>query len=465
MYVLPGRRADHRDRTHPLGVDRQRAAVAQQHRAAFLGAVGHRGVRRAVVLGDFVGPSGVVEEPEGEQLPEDFEHPCFEGRLGHRSIGERKFDLRGGVAAVADVEVQARVQVRFGLVAGEEVGDHEAVEAPLAAQDAREQGRVRARVFFFEQVVRAHDRRAVRLHDRRFEGGELDLVQRARVDVHVHERTPAVGAEDRRHAHLTLLVVGREVLDVRHHPLRLQAVDPADRGLRGEERVLAVGLERTPAEGRAHDVHRRPEVAVEATVLDLLPDDRTVARGRRLIEVGGERHRGRHRRGAVRAGAEPAGAHRAVGELDRWHAHVARFAPGQDPDLVGLRHGAEQQLRASFRRKGGVAPGMASAAAFGARERCEQDRRARQQRARNRPERERAPAQPAEGERTRCTPARATSSRRRVRLARSHRQALVDRHEERLGRRVFGREFARARVIPAVEDSGPPDRVRPAHLL
>ena len=348
MHVLVGRRADHGDRAHLLGIDRQRAAVAQQHRATFLGSIGDRRVGRPVVLRDVVGPGGMVEEAEGEERLEDFVHARFEGRLRDRSVGERRFDLRRGVAAVADVEVQSRVEVRFGLVAGEEVGDDEAAETPLAAQDSFEQGRVRARVFFFEQVVGAHHRRAVRLLHRGLERRQLDLMQRARIDVDVDERPAAVDTEDWRDADLPLLVVGGEVLDVRHHPLRLQPVGPADGRLPGEERVLAVGLEGAPAERRAHDVDGRPEVAVEAAVLDLRADDRPVARRHRLIEVRRQRDRGWHRRRAVRARAQTAGAERTVGELDRRHPYVARFPPRQDADLVRLRHRCEDHMRAFF---------------------------------------------------------------------------------------------------------------------
>ena len=124
------------------------------------------------------------------------------------------------------------------------------------------------------------------------------------------------------------------MLDVCHHPLRLQAFDPPHRGLAREERVLAVGLERAPAQRRAHDVHRRSPVAVEAAVLYLPPHDGAIAACRRSVEVGGERRGGRHRcrRGGARGRA--AGAHGAVGELDRRHPHVARFLARQHPDLV-----------------------------------------------------------------------------------------------------------------------------------
>ena len=320
MDVLVGGRPDYRDRAHFPRVDGQQAAVSQQHGSALLRAVGDDGVGGAVVLCGFVGPGGVIEEAKGEQLSEDLVHARFEGRLRDGPVGQRGFDLGRVVAARANVEVQARVEVVFGLVTGQEVRHDESVRAPQSPECVFEQERIRARVDPFQQVVRAHHRRAVALLDRRFEGGQLDLVQGARVDVDVDEGTAAIDAEHGRDAVLALLVVGGEVLDVCHHPLRLQAFDPPHRGLAREERVLAVGLERAPAKRRAHDVHRRPPVAVEAAVLYLLPHYCAIAARGRRVEVRGERHGGRHRRRR--------------GELDRRHPHVARFLARQHPDLV-----------------------------------------------------------------------------------------------------------------------------------
>ena len=195
MDVLVCGGPDDRDGMHLFPVDRERTAVAQQDRASFLGAIRDSGVRRAVVLGDVVRPRRVVEESEREQLAQDLVDACFERRLGDRTVGERSFDLGRVVAAGTDVEVQAGIEICFGLVAGEEVRDHEAVRPEQAAEGVLQEEGIGAGVLTFEQVVGAHHGRAVSLHDRRFERGELDLVQRARVDVDVYERTAAVDAE------------------------------------------------------------------------------------------------------------------------------------------------------------------------------------------------------------------------------------------------------------------------------
>ena len=195
MDVLVGSRPDHCDRAHFAGVDGQQAAVTQQHRPALLRAVGDGGVGDAVVLCGFVRPGRVIEEAEGEQLPEDLVYASFEGRLRDGPVGQRGFDLGRVVAARANVEVQARVEVVFGLVTGQEVRHDESVRAPQSPECVFEQERIRARIDPFQQVVRAHHRRAVALLDRRFEGRQLDLVQRARVDVDVDEGTAAVDAE------------------------------------------------------------------------------------------------------------------------------------------------------------------------------------------------------------------------------------------------------------------------------
>ena len=116
-------------------------------------------------------------------------------------------------------------------MACEEVGDDEAIGAEQAAERFFQQEGIRAGVLPFDQVVRAHRGGAVSLDVGHFKRRQLDLVQRALGDVDVDEGTAAVDAEDGRDPGLALLVVGGKVLDVRHHALGLEAVDPTHRCL------------------------------------------------------------------------------------------------------------------------------------------------------------------------------------------------------------------------------------------
>ena len=184
---------------------------------------------------------------------------------------------------------------------------------------------------------------------RRLEGRELRLVQGALIGVDVHERPRAIDAEERRDPRLPLLVVRGVVLRVGHHPLPLEALDPGDGGLSGEERVLAVGLEGAPTERCAHQVHRRAEVAVEPTVLDLGTHHVAVAGCHRAVEVRSQRGARGHRGRPACARSQAAGAQRSVSPVDRRQVHVASGLAGEDPDLVRLRHRGQQELGASGR--------------------------------------------------------------------------------------------------------------------
>ena len=110
------------------------------------------------------------------------------------------------------------------------VGSDEAFEADLVAQNRRQRILVAAGERAIDAVVGAHDRGDVGLADGSVEWRHIDLVQRLVVDV----RAAAVG------------VVAHIVLDLRHHMLRLNALDLGHTHLRGEEWILAEGVVPAP---------------------------------------------------------------------------------------------------------------------------------------------------------------------------------------------------------------------------
>ena len=109
-----------------------------------------------------------------------------------------------------------------------------------------------------DQVVGRHDApRAALLHSS-LEGGQVNLVQRARVDLLVD----AVA--------LKLLVVGVEVLHRGDHALALHALHIGRAQLPSKIRIFAVTLEVAPPQRHAVDVHRRPQDHVPAQRLHFL---------------------------------------------------------------------------------------------------------------------------------------------------------------------------------------------------
>ncbi len=292
-----------------------------------------------------LGQVGWSKKPNANSVRRISRDAFVERRFADDAGRQQGVDLGRRVAGVEDVDVQARFEVVAGLVARAGVRGDVAGEAPFFAQRVFEQVLVGARVDAVDEVVRAHHGGAVGLLDGGFEGGEFDFVKPSGVDVDVGVHAPADHTLERRDPDLALLVVGGEVLDVGHHALGLEAVDPAHGGLRIEVGILAVPLIRAPAKRRAHDVDGRTVVAVEPAVPDLDTHDFAIPAGHRRVEVRGQRDAGRHRRRVFGARADPTGTDGAVGELDRRQTDVRGFLAGEDPDLVGLAHRRQHQLR------------------------------------------------------------------------------------------------------------------------
>ena len=226
--------------------------------------------------------------------------------LGQRAVGDRLDD-----GAIADPEVRRHLQIQPGGQRGNPVGHrapvghHQPVETPLLAQHLGEQPPVLGGVRAVDLVVGAHDRPRPGGGDHVLERGQVDLAQRALVDL-------GVDAEP-----VGLLVVGGEVLDAGAHPLALQPLDEPGRDASGQVRVLGDVLEVAPAQRRTLDVDTGPEHDGDALRPRLARRSPHPPRGR---APGPTPSRARPRAGSRwRAGCRrcPRGRHRRVGGAGR----------------------------------------------------------------------------------------------------------------------------------------------------
>ena len=302
-----GELADDRDRVAGGRLEReQRVVVLEQHRALGGDGAGERVVGVGVEVGAGLGGCPVDE----------LEHA--RDRLVEQGLVELAGAHGGDDRGVADAEVGRHLEVepggdrRHAVVDRAPVGHHEPVEAPLVAQHLGQQPVVLGRVRAVDLVVGAHDRPRPRLLDDALEAGEVDLAQRALVDV--GRDAQPVG----------LLVVGRVVLDRRADALALQALDERRAEHAGDERVLGEVLEVAPAQGGALDVDAGAEDDVDALRARLLADRRPDPPHELRVEGRAERARGGEAGGGQAAGDADvvalvgllAQAVRAVGERD-----------------------------------------------------------------------------------------------------------------------------------------------------
>ena len=227
-----GELADHRDRVAGGRLQRQeRVVVLEQHRALGGDGAGERVVGVLVEVGAGC-RSGARSRSWSTRAT------AWSSRRLVELAGAHRGDDRG----VADAEVGRHLEVEPGgdrrdaVVDRAPVGHHEPVEAPLVAQHLGEQPVVLRRVGAVDLVVGAHHRPRPRLLDDALEAGQVDLAQRALVDV--GRDAQPVG----------LLVVGRVVLDRRADALALQALDERRAEHAGDERVLGEVLEVAPAQ-------------------------------------------------------------------------------------------------------------------------------------------------------------------------------------------------------------------------
>ncbi len=232
--------------------------VPQQHRARRGGLAGER------VVGVDVERAGRVQRREGagDQVQHAARGGVDEG-LVERAGTDRGDDLGIGAATGRrHLQVEPGGDPGDAVADGAPVGDDEALEAPLVAQHRGEQPVVLRGVDVVHLVVGAHDGPGLRLRDDALEGRQVDLAQRALVDIG-------------RHAHpVGLLVVGGEVLERRADAEGLDALDQGRRELAGHDRVLGEVLEVATAQRRPLDVDARSEQDGDVVRAGLAPERR-----------------------------------------------------------------------------------------------------------------------------------------------------------------------------------------------
>ena len=213
----------------------------QQHHAGRRGPAGEGVVRGVGHVGGRAG-AGPLDEPQHAG-----------DRVSSTSSGSVPSATASTMARSLTPEVRRHLQIQPGGQRGNPVGHrtpvghHQPVETPLLAQHLGEQPPVLGGVRAVDLVVGAHDRPRPGGGDHVLERGQVDLAQRALVDL-------GVDAEP-----VGLLVVGGEVLDAGAHPLALQPLDEPGRDASGQVRVLGDVLEVAPAQRRTLDVDTGPE--------------------------------------------------------------------------------------------------------------------------------------------------------------------------------------------------------------
>ena len=244
---IDGVGSDDRDRADRLGIEGQDGRsvdrlVAQQDGAPDGGASGEGTLGRVVdrllgvVGGAFVGLRPVDEQEEIADQPVDL-------RLGDIT----SLDGGGQLLAVdanrsGHLQAQAGIGCARSVVHSVPVRHDETVETPLVAQDVGQEASVVGAELAVEAVVGAHHPPRPGLLDGALEGTQVQLAQSAFVDVDVDAHP------------LDLGVVGDEVLDRDGDVVRLHATDVRDGERAGELGVLAVALERAPADRGSMEV-------------------------------------------------------------------------------------------------------------------------------------------------------------------------------------------------------------------
>ena len=235
----------------------------------------------------------------GEHRPgplDQAQHPAY-GPVQH-VLGQRPgVDRRdhGGVAVTQGrrhLEVEAGLQGGDAVVHGAPVGHDEAVVPPLVAQHLGQQPVVLGGVGAVDLVVGAHHRPRPGRGDHALERGQVDLAQRALVDL---------GADPQP---VVLLVVGSEVLHRGADALRLDGGDHRDRELAGQERVLGEVLEVASAQWGALHVDAGPEDDRDALHARLLRQGRADL-GDQVAVPGRRDGAGRGEAGGREAPADP----------------------------------------------------------------------------------------------------------------------------------------------------------------
>ena len=193
---------------------------------------------------------GVVEVVDGDQALLEGVAEVAEGTAA-LEVGAVLEGVGGGVHGILVGHVLAAVEV---VVDGVAVGDHQAVIAPLVAEDVHEQAVAHRARNALVALVRAHHFADVTLDHQGLEGGEVGLPEVAHRHGHVH----AVAERFRTAVHGVVLGAGVGLIVLAG--LLLHAQDGLEADDRGQVRVLARGLLAASPARVAEDVDvRAPE--------------------------------------------------------------------------------------------------------------------------------------------------------------------------------------------------------------
>ena len=193
---------------------------------------------------------GVVEVVDGDQALLKGVAEVAEGTAA-LEVGAVLEGVGGGMHRILVGHVLAAVEV---VVDGVAVGDHQAVIAPLVAEDVHEQAVAHRAGNALVALVRAHHFADVTLDHQGLEGGEVGLPEVAHGHGHVH----AVAERFRTAVHGVVLGAGVGLIVLAG--LLLHAQDGLEADDRGQVRVLARGLLAASPARVAEDVDvRAPE--------------------------------------------------------------------------------------------------------------------------------------------------------------------------------------------------------------
>ena len=201
------------------------------------------------------------------------------------------------VVGTGHLHVEAVQHGTHGAVRAAPVGNGEALEAPLAAENLVEQVLILGAVVSVHLIIGRHHAHGAAFDDGTFEGLEVDLTQGAFVQLGVH--AAAVG----------LLVVHGEVLDTYGGTFILHTLGVLQGQGGTQDGIFRKVLIGAAAHGQALDVHGRAQDDVLASQAGFLAHTGTVLVRQFLTPGGGEGAAGREVGGAVQ---RPAGALEAV---------------------------------------------------------------------------------------------------------------------------------------------------------
>lgn len=328
-----GRGSDERDASRRR--QREKSVVGEEDRARSCGPPGQ------IVVDAAVGVPGLrrrfAVDPERQRDDALRRRPHV--RLRKSPPGNSAQDaVIPGVRAARHLQIETRLEGGDAIEDRQPVGDDQAVESPLLAQDVVDEMTGFAGVLTVEQVVRRHHRPGPALLHHRLESGQVDLPEGALVD---HRLEPHPRG---------LLVVRREVLHRRSDPLRLHAAHQGGRRLACQVGVLGEVLEGPAAAGVTFDVQARTEEDADSFGSRLRAHRGADLLEERLVPGGAEAGARREARG--RDGLADADMVGVGGLLPHPVGSVGEGDAGSARHLVGRpRRGAGEELDALGERQ------------------------------------------------------------------------------------------------------------------